>query len=81
MEGSPWMIFFAVLLCLIENFLPNPVKHNKLLEIVIKGLDGCVAVVLAKWLLLGGTGRVCLLLMASSVSKGCLNIILSKMVH
>lgn len=35
------MIFFTVLLCLIENFLPNPVKHNKLLEIVIKGLDGC----------------------------------------
>lgn len=41
MEGSLCMIFFSVLLCLIENFLPNPVKHNKLLEIVIKGLDGC----------------------------------------
>lgn len=56
------MIFFAVLLCLIENFLPSLVNHNKLLEIIIKDLDVSVAVFLAKWFLLWGAGIVYLLM-------------------
>lgn len=82
--GRWWIglwIFFIVLLSLMENFLPNLVDLDKLLEIVIRNLDGDVAVLLAKCFLLWGAGMIYVLMLWCSLSKGCLNIILPYMVR
>lgn len=64
--GRWWIglwIFFIVLLSLMENFLPNLVDLDKLLEIVIRKPDGDVAVLLAKCFLLWGAGMIYVLML------------------